>query len=110
MNRVGPLMRLARTVVLLGGVGWWTVSATQGPPALTALEQARVENVNLIEELRKALLEADACRGQLAPLRAQALADQARDRLDTLRADIERDRPGFTWNPTTGAFTAKPED
>lgn len=73
-------------VVTFGVAGHAAVQ--QAPADLTGLEQLRIENLNLQDELRKALLQRDTCR---------------------LQADVEKNHPGFTWDPATGTFTARPE-
>lgn len=90
-------------------VGFLLVRAAHAAetPSLSPLELVRVENVNLRLELRRAWLEADACRGQLAQPRADAQAKDLRTLLEQLKADIERAHPGYTWESTTGTFAPK---
>ena len=100
MRRIGLACLLAAMVA--------TGAIAQTPaPALSELERALIENVNLLAELRKAQLEADLCRAQLAQPRADATAQQVKQAFDALKSRIEAAHPGFTWDPSTGAFTPK---
>lgn len=85
-------------------VGTLSRAHAQGQPTLTELQQAKIENLNLRAELRKAMLEADTCRGQLAEPRTRALADQEREELQKLKADVDKSHPGFVWDTSTGQF------
>lgn len=99
---VGILTAALTTTGVLGTV--YRLGAADRP-ALSALEQLRVENVNLLEEWRKAMLEADTCRGLLAQPRSAAQQQLVREKAAALKADIERSHPGYTWDPQTGTFT-----
>lgn len=85
-------------------------AAAEAAPVLNELEQARVQVVNLLDLLRKALLEADQCRATLADPRNSTNTQQVTNALQLLKADIERNHPGYTWDATSGAFTKKPEE
>lgn len=75
-------MKFVAVLVLLAGL---TVSAqapqTKGPAPYTELEALRVENLSL--EVRLVRIKAGL-----------------------LKADLERARPGFAWNPDTGEWSA----
>ncbi len=64
-------------------------SAPSAAP-LSEVEGLRVQNLNL----ERVILE-------------RQLADW-KVKLDKLRADLESARPGWSWNPDTGAFAQKP--
>lgn len=99
---VAPLvLSIATTLVALG---FMRVNA-QGGPVYTELEKARIENVNLLDELRQALADADTCHGLLAQPRQTANQQLVASKLALLKADIERDHPGYVWDPRTGTFS-----
>jgi hypothetical protein len=70
---------------------------------LTAFEKLRVENINLLDALRKALRDADSCRDTLA-------TQQVSQAVQQLKADVEGAHPGYAWDVATGTFTPKLED
>lgn len=89
----------------------------QAPADLTTLEKKDIEILTLKAQLTaayKRLSDAQSdvglCQAQLGPAQfdqnKQALAaEQA-----ALKTRIEQARPGYTWDPQTGAFTPKPKD
>ena len=105
--------RLLVAAVLAGSVA---ALAAQAPPlavtapALTEIEQAYRTILQLRIALATVQAEADACRAQLGPLRAEAASRELSQDEANLRALIERGHPGYTWDPKTGAFTAKPAE
>lgn len=106
---VGTLVG-ALVVALLASAGAVVAAqAVASAPVLTDFEKLRIENVNLLDELRKALLEADTCRGVLAKPRNDLNAQQVSQAVDKLRADINAAHPGFVWNSATGALTPTPD-
>ena len=108
MSNVRPVaLRVLAPLVLvaLGAVTGLVGAQAPAAPVLSPLEQLRVENLNLRHELRKALLEADGCRGALAQPRADSQQREIDAGIAGLKADVERAHPGFTWNPATGVFT-----
>lgn len=88
----------------------WGGAEPAAPPTLTELEQARVQVVNLLDMLRKALLEADQCRATLAEPRNTVNSQQVANALQLLKADIEHNHPGYTWDAASGTFTKKPDE
>lgn len=98
-----------RTLLIAAAVAATLVGALRATdtPTLTPLEQARVENVNLRHLLRVALQEADTCRGQLAQPRADGQLRDLQREIATLKADVERNHPGYSWDANTGTFTVK---
>jgi hypothetical protein len=78
------------------------------PPVLTELEQSWVIILQLRTAYARLLADADACRAQLGPLRADAASRELTEDEATLRAKIEAGHPGYAWNPKTGVFTKTP--
>lgn len=85
----------------------FTVAIAQSP-ALTEVENLRIENLQLKAQITRTISEADACRAELAPLRARNNGDALQTELETLKTDIERAHPGFAFNIKTGKLDAKP--
>lgn len=68
------------------------VSAPQ-PAPLTEVEALRVQNVNLERVI------------------VQRALDDWQKKVAALKADLEKTRPGWLWNPDTGQWTkAEPKD
>lgn len=107
-DRVVAVLLFGMVVVLLVGTALASVSPRAAESQiLSPLEQARVENLNLLEEWRKAILEADTCRGQLAQPRTLVQEQLIREKATALTRDIERSHPGYVWNAQTGAFSPR---
>lgn len=79
MRRTIPRLALAALLVCVGLP--LSAQAPASPAPLTEIESLRVQNVTL----KLALV---------------------RDELAHLKADMERVRPGWTWNPEDGSWTA----
>lgn len=69
-----------------------TPVAAPTPAPLTELEALRVQNVNLERVI------------------VQRALDDWQKKVQALKADLEKARPGWTWNPETGEWTAKKEE
>lgn len=81
---------MKRLVLLLCVLLTVAVTAQSDAPApFTEIEALRIQNANLEGELLKR---------QIADWQAKVQA---------LKADIEKARAGFEWNPETGALTKK---
>lgn len=104
-------MRLALIGLLLVAT---TVSA-QAP--LTDLERKDIEILTLKAQLAaayKRLSDVQAELGTCAAVAGPAQFEQNKQTLSdeqaALKDRIEKARPGYTWDPQTGAFTPKPKD
>jgi hypothetical protein len=83
--------------------------ATLAQEQLTEVERLRWELANTREQLHAAMIERDACRAQITPIRGDVLnAERAK-----LKADIELAHEcatkGCTFDTHTGRLTKKPE-
>lgn len=92
------------------------VSAQTDGPALTELEKAKVELLQVRTAYAQLLAQHDACKAELGAafnalgsLRAKAATDQLSTEEMQLRIAVEGAHPGYTWDPKTQAFTKKPE-
>lgn len=86
------------------------------PAPLTEIEKLKLENLALtfrMNEMTKEIGQwrtvAAQCLVPLSQYESKAGDEQAKANLDKLVAEVEAARPGFTFNPQTGAFTKKPE-
>jgi hypothetical protein len=61
------------------------------PAPYTEIERLRIENVGLERVI------------------VQRALDDWRAKVAVVKADLERARPGWTWNPETGEWTATPK-
>jgi hypothetical protein len=78
--------------------------AATAAPALTDLEQAYKAILDLRTAYARLLMEADACRAQLGPLRAKAATDELTADEENLKTLVEGNHPGYRWDPKTGRF------
>jgi hypothetical protein len=64
----------------------WDGKPLDGPPPLTEVEQLRIQNVNLERVI------------------VQRAVDDWQKKQAQLKADLEKARPGWLWDPETGAW------
>lgn len=90
--------------------------SSPAPAPLTAAEQKDIEVLTLKAQLAAAYkqisaLEVDIgqCHGALGPLQFEQNKHMLTSEQTALKDAIEKVRPGYAWNPETGAFTKKPD-
>lgn len=83
------MRRLLLPCVLLASLSLHAADAT--PPPLTEVESLRVQNVNLERVL------------------VQRALDDWQKKVLALKADLEKARPGWQWNPETGQWSETPK-
>lgn len=76
------------------------VSFAADGPELTDLQKLRIERINLVNENAALTKENVDLKLQLAALKVSIEKAQ-------LQQEIEREHPGFTWDPSTGQFAPK---
>lgn len=94
-----------------------TLKDTSPTPApLTDAEKKDIEVITLKAQLAAAYkqisaLEADVgqCHAALGPLQFEQNKQTLTEQQGALKTAIEQARPGYAWNPETGAFTKKPD-
>jgi len=106
--------------------GWWALGAllmvsamllasavgtlAQTPaPALTEVEQLRTQLLAFKLAHEAAVKEANDCRGNLGTWRAQYQLQQLQLEEQTLKADVEKAHPGFTFDPRAATLTPTPK-
>lgn len=72
----------------------------QPAPALTTEQQLRIERVNLVSEVAR-------LKKENADLQLQLTALQVAIERERLKMGVEKDNPGYTWDPSTGQFAAE---
>lgn len=82
------MRRLLLPFVLLASLSLHAADAA--PPPLTEVEALRVQNVNLERVI------------------VQRALDDWQKKVLALKADLEKTRVGWSWNPETGQWTATP--
>jgi uncharacterized protein YvpB len=95
---------LAASVVVFG----------QSAPALTELEQTKVELLQVRTAYAQLLSQYDGCKAEvgavyntLGKLRADLASKELTAEEARVKAEIERGHDGWDWNSKTGAFTKK---
>lgn len=83
------------------------VSASAQEPKLDDLETAKLQILQLQSAYAQVLAESEACRQQLAPLRASAISKDLSSAEVALRSFVDQRHPGFSWDPRTGVFTPR---
>ncbi len=73
-------------------------------PVLSDPEKAAIDVLAIIAQRDQALKDLGACSAQLAPLQAQVRDGQLRQRIDALRASIEKAHPGYRWDVEKGTL------
>lgn len=94
-----------------------TLQATSPAPApLTAVEQKDIEILTLKAQLASAYKkiadiasDVGQCHAALGPLQFEQNRQALTQEQTAIKDAIEKARPGYTWNPDTGAFTKKPD-
>lgn len=76
---------------------------------LTENESLKAANLQLQSELADALSSKSICEGQLGQYRSRVHQEVLVEQRGKLKADIEKAHPGFDYDPSTGALTAKPK-
>lgn len=97
MNLFRSIAALVAVAVLQG--------ATLAQETLTDVERLRWELATTREQLHAAMVERDACRVQITPIRADVLKAER----EKLRAAIEAAHPGWVLDVETTRLTKKPE-
>jgi hypothetical protein len=101
---VGMVMNLSRGMAAVVVVAVLQ-GATLAQEQLTDVERLQWELTNTREQLHAAMVERDACRVQVTPIRAEVLKSERAK----LKAAIEAAHPGWELNLDTNRLTKKPE-
>ncbi len=90
--------------------------AQPATPSLTELERTRVELLQVRTAYAQLLAQYDACKAEvgatfnaLGTLRAKAASTQLTEEEAALKALVEKDHVGYTWDPKTLLFTKTPD-
>lgn len=98
------VMNLGRWGAVLVAVAVLQV-ATLAQETLTEVERLRWELATTREQLHAAMVERDACRVQITPIRAEVLKSER----EKVKAAIEAAHPGFLLDVDMNRLTKKPE-
>lgn len=83
------------------------------PPALSVEEDLRKQILTLQTELEIAISQRDACVGDRGTWRAKFMSAQLTADESALKAFVDKNHPGFSWNPKEPdpgkAFTKLPD-
>lgn len=92
-----------------------TLKDLDGSPVLSDLERAKLELLQARIALAQLQAQFDACKAEvgatynaLGALRAQTASQTLTAAEQDLKAFVERNHPGYTWDPKTGIFTKTP--